>query len=281
MKLPEQCIPCLLRGQKKKSSDEAYLNCVKEIIENRGENDCAPFLAYKFNECYEKLFGKRESIAPVKRRFNDFVLSMEKQIKEKIEKSEDPLLTSLVYARIGNYIDFATVSDVNDNEFLELLNTAKVSENDLKTYDNFLMECSRAESFLLICDNCGEIVLDRFFMEEFRKKFPRIHCKVMVRGGEVQNDVTYEDAVQSGMNKVAQITNTGLSIAGCIYDIMPSIARRIINESDVVMAKGQGNYESLSGNGIHVFYSFLCKCEYFMDTFNAKRLEGMFIEDNR
>lgn len=278
MKLPQMCVSCLFDNHEDKAPDKRYVDGVKEILDNRQEDDSAPYLSAKFKELYEKLYGKQESIAPLKEKYNKYVLDLEEKIKEKIELSEDPLLASLIYARVGNYIDFATVDNIDNNEFLSLLYNAEISEKDCETYESFISQCEKAKTFLFICDNCGEIVLDRIFLEQFRKRFPEIKCQAMVRGGEIQNDVTIEDAEQSGMSKIAEIVDSGMSIAGIIYNRMPLVNRRYIDSADVILAKGQGNFESLSGNGVHVFYSFLCKCDYFTERFNVPKLTGMFIE---
>jgi len=279
-KLPEVCYKCLYDHHEKKTDDVRYIEAVKEILDNRKDYDSAPYFAFEFKKVYEELCGKSKSLSEEKKKYNDFVLSMEKTIKSKITSSEDPLLTALLYARVGNYIDFSTIDKIDDREFLNLLDKVSASDNDIKTYESFLLRCSSAKSLLYICDNCGEIVLDRFFIEEFHKKFPKTNCIAMVRGAEVQNDVTIEDAIQSGMDKVAEIVDTGFPIAGIIYHRMDPEKRKIIDEADVILAKGQGNFESLAENGIHAFYSFLCKCDYFTQRFNVERLTGMFVEED-
>ena len=134
-------------------------------------------------------------------------------------------------------------------------------------------------SGLFVCDNCGEIVLDRLMLEQLKKRFPWLSVKALVRGGEVLNDATAEDAVYAGLDQVAQIVSNGEAVAGTIYEMMPEEAKKALDEADVILAKGQGNYESLSGQGRHVFYEFLCKCDLFTSRFHVPKLTGMFIEE--
>ncbi len=103
--------------------------------------------------------------------------------------------------------------------------------------------------------------------------------KAMVRGGEVLNDATEEDAVYSGLDKVAKIISNGEAVAGTIYDMMPEESKMALDVADVILAKGQGNYESLNGQGRHIFYEFLCKCDLFTTRFQVPKLTGMFIEE--
>lgn len=171
------------------------------------------------------------------------------------------------------------MNHVDQAEFLELFHDIEFSDNDKKTYESFLRECAGGKQFLLICDNCGEIVLDRLMLEQVKARFPHLTIKALVRGGDVLNDATVEDAEYTGLDRVAQIVSNGEAVAGTIYKMLPDDAKHALDEADVIISKGQANYESLSGQGIHAFYAFLCKCDYFSDIFHVPRLTGMFIEE--
>jgi uncharacterized protein with ATP-grasp and redox domains len=106
------------------SDDPAYLAEVRQIIDTRKDEDTAPYLVDLFNQAYERRFGKAEPYKAVKRTYNDIVLSMESEIRKKIESSSDPLATSITYARIGNYIDFGAMNHVDSDTFLALLGDA-------------------------------------------------------------------------------------------------------------------------------------------------------------
>ena len=143
----------------------------------------------------------------------------------------------------------------------------------------------------MICDNCGEIVLDKLFTEQLRERFPHLAVKAMVRGAEVLNDATLEDAVYVGLDKEAEMITNGEAVAGTIRDMLPETSRRALDETDIILSKGQGNYEGLSGCGLNVYYeslsgegfpayyAFLCKCELFTGRFGVPRLTGIFTEE--
>ena len=88
-----------------------------------------------------------------------------------------------------------------------------------------------------------------------------------------------EDASYVGLDTVAELVHNGSSIAGTVYDTLPPEAKRALDEADVVLAKGQGNYESLCRQGRHIFYSFLCKCELFTQRFQVPKFSGVFAEE--
>lgn len=280
MRVDACCAECLWDKQQHKSQDTAYLNEVRHILDTRAEDDTAPYLVYLFNQAYERRFGKTRPYQAVKREYNDFVLSLEHEIRRRIEEDADPIAASLAFARIGNYIDFGAMNHVSSDQFLSLLESASLQARDLSAYRSFVRQCAAAKHFLLIADNCGEIVLDRLFLEQLHRAFPVMHLTVLVRGEEVLNDVTEEDARYARVDEIAELVSSGSSVAGTVYEMLPPGAKTAIDRADVILAKGQGNYESLCGQGRHIFYSLLCKCDLFTRRFQVEKLTGIFVEMN-
>lgn len=279
MALAECCISCLYEKQKHMSGDAAYLAEIRQIIESRRDCDTTPYLLYFFQQAYERRFGKGSPFGERKRQYNDLVLSMEDAVRAQLEEAAEPLKKALAYARVGNYIDFGALDRVDEEDFLKLFRDAELSGKDEEVLASFLRQCGEAGRFLLICDNCGEIVLDKLFLEQLKKRFPALSLTVMVRGEETLNDATREDALYVGMDQVAELVTNGTSIAGTVYETLPTDAREALDRADVILAKGQGNYESLSRQGRHIFYSFLCKCELFTGRFQVPLFSGVFAEE--
>lgn len=282
MRLSEKCAVCLYDKQKRLVQDEDYLAEVRELLDNRDDDDTSPYMVYLFDQAFIRRFGDQgetKRYRSIKQTFNDLVLSMEDAVRQRIETAEDPLAASILFARIGNYIDFGAMQDVSTETFLGLFEDPKMGEADHRTYLSFLEECRKAKSFLLIADNCGEIVLDKLFLEQLAKRFPQLEMNVLVRGDVVLNDATPEDAVYAGIDCLAQIVSNGAPVPGTVYKMLPQEARRVLDSADVILAKGQGNYESLSHQGRHIFYAFLCKCDLFTTRFQVPRLTGMFVEE--
>lgn len=279
MRVPESCAECLYDKQKHLTDDAKYLSEIKEIIDNRDEDDTSPYLVYKFNRVYERYFGKKAPYREIKKKYNDLVLSVEQSVRNRIEASEDPLAKALAYARVGNYIDFGAMNHVDEETFLSLLDNVQLQDRDAEVIRSFVEQCVNAHHFLLITDNCGEIVLDKLFLEQMHKRFPDLAIDVLVRGGEVLNDATQEDAEYVGIDRLANVISNGLPIAGTVYSMLPDQAKAAMDHADVILAKGQGNYESLCNQGMHIFYSFLCKCELFTDRFRVPKLTGIFVEE--
>ena len=109
----------------------------------------------------------------------------------------------------------------------------------------------------------------------------------VVRGGKsfgvmleiLKNDVTEEDAIQIGLEKYCRILGNGSGIAGTYLPSIAEEARAVLASADVITAKGQGNFETMLGCGLNVYYVFLCKCEWFERRFGMKHLEGVFVNE--
>ena len=278
IRVDEHCAACLYDRQKHVKNDPEYLAEVRRIIDARKPGDTAPYLVYLFGLEYGRRFGREQPYGEVKKRYNDFVLGMEGSIRARIEAAPDPCEAALMYARTGNYIDFGAMDDVDEDEFLRLLGGARAGERDRAAVDSFFTRCAAAKTFLLIADNCGEIVLDRLFVEQLKKRYPDLSVSVMVRGGEVLNDATAEDALYAGFPE-NEIVSSGNAVGGVALDMLSDEARRALDGADVILAKGQANYETLGGRGRRAFYSLLCKCAVFTEHFGVPPFTGIFIEE--
>ena len=279
MRFNDSCAKCMYDKQLKKTDNKDYLSEIKAVLDNRPENITSPELVLLFNEIHEKYFGPLPDFSDIKKEYNDLVLSMEDKLRKEIEGSEDPLATSIVMCRIGNYIDFAALNHVDTETFLQLFDDTKMRDDEQQVYESFCDKCSKAKSFLLLTDNCGEIVLDKLMLEQLKKRYPQISVKIMVRGGEVSNDATMEDALYVGLDKVGDIITNGAQIAGTVYSRLSEEAKNAVDSADIIFSKGQANYESFAGEGRHAFYTFLCKCDLFINRFNVPQLTGMFVEE--
>lgn len=279
MRVNEKCAKCLYDRQKSITDHAQCLAEIKEIIDNRSVEDTAPYLVYRFHEIREKYFGRQTPYGKIKKQYNELVLSMEDSVRKSIVESEDPLVKAFLYARAGNYIDFGAMDSVDENTFLSILDNAKMDEKERDVLQSFVEQCEKAKHFLLLADNCGEIALDKLFLEQLNKRFPELEITVMVRGEEVLNDATMEDALQVGIDKYATVISNGLPLAGTVYEMLPEDAKKTMDQADVILAKGQGNYESLCNQGRHIFYSFLCKCDLFTERFQVPQFTGVFTEE--
>jgi len=286
MGLSKECKECIYRRQKerlpkKESSEvkEAYLNEVQRIINMAGEKDTGPVVTEQISRLHQKCFGSLFQFDELKRQYNQMMLEKEDEIREKITTSEDPLRTAVLYARAGNYIDFGAMGSVDENKLEELLERIQEETLSQKDYGELREAIRSAEHIVYLTDNCGEIVLDKLFMEQMKVMNPTCSLSVMVRGIPVLNDATMEDAVQIKIHEIADVYGNGTGIAGTSLEHIDPKIRRKIEESDLIIAKGQGNFETLHHCGLPIFYLFLCKCDWFVNRFGLPRFEGVMIQE--
>ena len=202
------------------------------------------------------------------------------RLREEIRCAKDPLKRAIQYAACGNYIDFSVPQGVSEEKLEEVLTSSGDMAVEEDKLDLLRRNLSESANLVYLLDNCGEIVLDRLLMEEIKKEYPDIRITAVVRGGEILNDVTMADAEQVGLHEVASVMHNGDDIPGNAMDRISKEAKEVLLSADVILAKGQGNYETLGGCGLNVFYLFLCKCDYFAETFQVPLNTGMILHEN-
>ena len=288
MKLNPFCLCCILNKQEKlirsypdMDKKTEYMKKLMALIANTKETDCAPSLSVDIQKLYSSFWNcPAEDYTEVKKDFNRFMLDIEHTLEEKIRSSADPLEKALLYARIGNYIDFAALSNVNQETALTLLENNSDSL-DQEEYSIFLKELNSAKRLVYITDNCGEIVLDKLAIKILKETYPDLDITVLVRGYPVINDATMEDAEEIGLTDLVKVIDNGSNVAGTWIPGINQTARELLENADIIIAKGQGNFETMNDCGLNVYYLFLCKCDLFQRRFHAQNLQGMFLNERR
>lgn len=288
MQVSVACIRCMVdrqeeRMQKKTDLSEIkkaeYLKGVLRVIGESGKTASAPELAEEISKVYEDFFGKEEGYGKIKYEHNKKMLHIEEEIQRSIEQAEDSLEQAILYARTGNYIDYGAMKVVDEGILWELLQRAATEKLDKRNYACFKQDLKQAKTLTYVLDNCGEIVLDKLLIKEIKRQYPKLQIYVLVRGKEVLNDATMDDAIQIGLTKMAPVIENGTGIAGTVLEKISEEAKKALNDADVILAKGQGNFESMYGCGLDVYYLFLCKCDWFVKRFGMTKNAGVFLRE--
>ncbi len=258
-----------------------YMREVFNILSGMEKGESAPVAVRKMDSLFKDYFGKLRCFDEAKAKYNDLILEKEDSITKKVKESEDGLLCALKYSRIGNYIDFGALSSVEEEQLDRLIASADGDYLDPDEYAVFKDEIGKASKMVFITDNCGEIVFDKILIKTIAEKYPSLDLTVLVRGAPVLNDATLEDARYVGIDKYANVIGNGSGIAGTYLPDISNEARALLENADLILAKGQGNFETMFGCGLNVYYAFLCKCVWFEKRFGMKRLEGVFTNDRR
>lgn len=280
------CMGCIIRKQEERirefNDEYKKRQYMKELCRLIGESDSeasAPVLVAENEVLLEKYFGIKDDYAHKKVLFNELMLKCEDELWTNINQSDDPLLDALKYAQVGNYIDFGALRNVEQDTLKALLEKAKDNPVDQSEYKNLKNDLEKAHTLVYMTDNCGEIVLDKLLIRVIKELYPHIQITALVRGENVLNDATKEDASFVGLDKLVKVVGNGSKVAGTPLDRISKAARDMLEQADVMIAKGQGNFESLNTCGLNIYYLFLCKCEWFEMRFGLKQYAPVLIND--
>lgn len=209
---------------------------------------------------------------------NRFVLERMEDIRSRIARAEDPVLAGLQFAILGNYLDFSALrGQVSFDKLSDMLDQALNMELDQEVYRTFRRQLEEGKKLLYLTDNAGEIGFDRLFAEEIAKAHPQLEITFCVRGDIAINDATRADAEAVGIP--FRVIDNGNNIPGTQLDRLGEEARQALAESDVILAKGMANVETMAGCGYNVYYAFLVKCQRFVSRYHKPLLTPMLVRE--
>lgn len=258
-----------------------YQRRVLHLIADAKVTDAAPVIVRGINDIHEDLFGYRITYSEEKSHYNQLMLSWEGILWDRVMESEEPLLRALQYAIICNYIDFSAIENVQESYLLQALDKAGEYVLDSDNYESLCQDLKRINEkegrLVLLADNCGEVVMDKLLLRLIHKLYPQIILTAVVRGGEVQNDATMEDALEVDLPSVARVITNGNNVAGTWLPELGEEAQIAMREADILISKGQANYETLRYENMNLYYIFLCKCHMLARMFDVPLLTPMLV----
>ncbi len=204
---------------------------------------------------YEK--EKQDSNREMQERYNEF--------KQRIASSENPFDTALRLAIAGNIIDFGP-----DHKFDIHETIAKVMSSDFTVNDSAQLQeaINKANTILYLGDNCGEVVLDKLFLETI--KHPNV--VFAVRDRAILNDVTIKEAKEVGIPEVARLISNGDDAPSTLLHRVSPEFKEIYDSADLIISKGMGNFEGLMDeNDPRLFYLLMIKCHIIGQEVGAER----------
>ena len=284
--MDSECLLCQMRRNIEKArslgDEEKAMAFAREMIKNFlevPEDTSSPVLSPKTSELFRKYYGLSPNrFQKEKDESNRFVLERLDEIQEKVEQAEDPFLAGLQFAILGNYIDFSALDGkVSFQQLDKMLEDALSMQIDERNLSCLRQDLSRGRKLLYLTDNAGEICFDRVFAQQIAKKYPQLQITFCVRGGPAQNDATREDAQLAGIP--FPVIDNGNTVPGTVIELLSEEAKYAMEQADVIIAKGQGNIETLFGCGYNVYYAFLVKCVRFQKIFEKPQFTPMLVRD--
>ena len=264
MKTSLECFPCFLRQAldaiRQVSQDRAlHERLLKQVCREASEMDLAMSpveMGRRIQRLVRQITGSADPYRAIKRRFNDHALRLRDDLRRQVERAQDPFELAVRLAIAGNRIDFGASGGTTEREVSRILSQADRCDVN-GSIQALRSAVESAGRILYLADNTGEIVLDRLLIE----RLPMHKVTVAVRGGVVINDATLEDAITAGLPDLVEVIDNGSDAPGTVLADCSSSFRDRFDQADLIIAKGQGNYETLNDlPDKQIFFLLMVKC---------------------
>jgi damage-control phosphatase, subfamily I len=244
---------------------EQLIFLVRNML-SESKHEPNPVVSTRLHRIARHLLKNSNLYATEKLSANLLLMSNYEYWKGQVQNSPDPFYTAAKLSVIGNIIDYGART-VNGN-IKDQINALYKQDLTLNMWHELKYEVSKARSVLFLGDNSGEIVFDKLFIETMG------HPEVIyvVRGEAVINDVTLEDAEQVGMDQICQVISNGFDAPSTIIEESSDEMKVAFRRADLVISKGQGNFEGLM-NSLHpnIFFMLIAKCESIAELLGVKK----------
>jgi len=266
MKLHLDCIPCFQRQalqaarfvtNEVNTHERILRKVVEELIALNWERS-PPELARIVHGIVKQETGEYDPYKTVKKKYNDIALKIYPDLKKMVENSDKPLLKAVKLAIAGNVIDFGVTSNFDlEGTISEVLD----KELKINNYIKFVNALKTSKSISYLLDNTGEIVFDKLLLETIIDLYQINKIQFAVKGAPIINDATYDDALYVGLDKFPNVefikVNVGVEGSGLERWSQDFLEK--IRTCDIIISKGQGNYEALSDRK-NIFFLLMAKC---------------------
>jgi len=264
MKTYLECIPCFVRqahdALRQVSDDEALMHrALQRVLVASAEFEMTlspPEMARTIHRIIREETGVADPYAEIKAESTVVALRLAEEARPMISGAIDPFKMALRFSIAGNIMDFALTSKWDQMNLSTFLDDTRLKELDEAEVESLRRAVSTARNILFLGDNAGEAVFDRLLIEQM----PAAKVAYAVKGAPIINDVTLADARASGLDEVAELIDNGNDAPGTILSLCPPAFQKHFAEADLVIAKGQANYETLSDSERPVFFLTQVKC---------------------
>jgi len=264
MKMHLDCIPCFVqqavRVIRMVTTDPGLQeDLLKKALELAGAADFAappPTLAQRLHRMIRTETGNPDPYSELKTRFNRLALGLLPELEERVRAASDPFEAAVRISIAGNIIDFGTVANVGEEIVAQSLNEAFTSPLPEGMIAVLREAVQSSRRILFLGDNTGEIVLDKLLVAQL----PPEKTTYVVRGGPILNDATIKDAREVGMNGLVDVIDNGSDAPGTVLEDCPVEFQQRYHDADLIISKGQGNYETLDDTGKNIFFLLKAKC---------------------
>lgn len=267
MKISHECIHCLAR-QAVEIAEEATSNVtmqeeiIKRSMKELGEmdfNETAPEIAFRMHQHAKNITGINDPYARLKEQYNEIANEIYNRILEEkwLDRAEDRFDMACRLAIAGNIIDFSVGLKLEQSDIIKSVEDS-IEHEIFGSGTNALREAvEKANNIMYIADNSGEIIFDKFLLQNL----PLNKVTYVVKGGPIVNDATMQDAISTGVADMVKVIDNGHAAQGTILKDCSSTFKDEFSKADLIISKGQANFETLSDiRDKNIFYLLRAKC---------------------
>ncbi|HNV22914.1 MAG TPA: ARMT1-like domain-containing protein [Candidatus Hydrogenedentes bacterium] len=265
MKATLDCLECIaqqaLRAARIATDDpetqRRILNEAVLRIPGMDINESPAVLSQFVYELAKQASGQEDPYADLKRAQNEQALALEPELRAYLAEAPDPLETALHLSAAGNVIDMG-VHYAGDIDIHTAIRDALHQRFAVDHSRQFRESLAASRALLFLLDNAGEIVFDKLLIEQLCQ-FTAVTA--VVKKAPIINDVTLEDAHQVGLTAFCPVIDNGGAFIGSPLSQIPPEFRQRLGAADMIVGKGQGNYETIDDFPGNVFLILKAKCE--------------------
>jgi len=282
MKIQLECVPCTLNsylrlaetGVIPESQKEELLRQMLHVFATFDYNQSPPVLGCKMHTLIRESINNPDPYHRIKEEYNQMMMDLYAKFKRLVKRSEDPFDAAMRLAIAGNVIDFGSQHQL---DIMDTINRVMDANFAIDHSPQLRVDLEKADSLLYIGDNCGEIVLDKLFLSllDMPTKY------FAVRESPIINDVTFEDAILTGIDKIANVITTGDNSPGAVWESTSEQFQHVFKNADVVISKGQGNLEGLMDvTHDRLYFLLVTKCDLIAKRVGTKKEEFIVKKGN-
>jgi len=213
--------------------------------------------------------------------YNKMFMEQVSDLEQEINVAENPFLEAIKYAIIGNVIDFNPIHDLLLSDIEACFLRLKGEQLEINHSNLLMQEISNADTILYLGDNCGEICLDKILIKRIKGLNPSCHVFFGTRGEAVVNDSVEEDAYLVGIDEYATVISNGDSSMGTVLYRTSKKFQEIYRNADIVIAKGQANYECLSNKNENIYFLLLTKCSVIANDIGVPKMKMICMKNGK
>ena len=269
-----ECIPCFMRqtlgaGRLMGLPEETIkdlMDIIGEGLKDVSLDTPPPDMARQLQALINARIGEVDPYHDLKKESNAKALEYYDMMSGLVAQSEDKLKAALQVAIAGNIIDYGAIHDLDAAaELKALMNEERLQiereESENFAYQAFRNDLDKARTLVYVGDNAGEIVFDKILISTIRELYPELKITFATRGKPILNDCLLEDAHQIGLDELVTVVSSGSDAPGMLIDRCSEEYLKEFFAADMIISKGQGNYESLSEVEAPIYFLLIAKCD--------------------